>query len=671
MRLRTLFKSAFANGYNSSASKSIAGDFLADGSANILYTGAGRTEIFKGLTVKATVLGAQVQMNVGDAYGGLGDHSETGLGSVFRVLGAVFYIGAGKLYYNGAYQTASASSTLSIKKVTSGALGTAYQAGLAQPTAPTIFAVAPPAGYTGKNSGNVSVQIARVRSATGARSIASLTSNILFTSSQSVAVTLPLADSNGQDYWEIDVTKNGFGGDGAHVYLQETAESTVAATVTATATLDSDTTIGVPNGTLTSSNIGWTYTSAGDTATYVTAVGAADSHSAGKQTITLNAASVITGSQSATFTRAVGGVTRTIVIEWRDADIASADIAPFRDYPPPAGIFGGALGDVTFVDGCLGDTVNVVNFSANTTTTTAGNVIAVSDPGKPESYPPDNYLFTGDPPTAVIEGGDGVYWRFGANSLGVIQYVGGSPALSYEKVWSGIGVVNQNCATLGAGGRLYAFTGKRGLVRLGAHGEPDTSFAAAVMDDLAAFTAANVVMGYDANHGYVLVAHGTTILCYFEAANVWCAPITVTGLGSKTVQSMVTINGAVYIAFGDNSEILLYDFNVGSGSAAKAVTPWIPTTGEFDIVSRIRAVVRTDNTNSVTVKTFTNGDYATAKATQTATVAAAGFQQLTTLRPNVRSARMHRIELAYTSAGSGSAGFESVETLGETSEVTR
>jgi hypothetical protein len=133
---------------------------------------------------------------------------------------------------------------------------------------------------------------------------------------------------------------------------------------------------------------------------------------------------------------------------------------------------------------------------------------------------------------------------------------------------------------------------------------------------------------------------------------------------------MVTVNGACFLSFGDGSEIKLYDFNSGSGSAAKAVTPWIPTAGEFDIVSRIRAVVRTDNANDVTVKTFTNGDYTTAKATQTAAVDAAGFQQLPTLRPNVRGSRMHRIELAYTSSG-GSAGFEMVETQGETSEVTR
>lgn len=677
-RLRTLAKIIFSGGYNSSSSKTDVGNFMADGSSNVLPTGTGKNEIFKGVTVKSTVVGTKTMMNVGDTYCGLGKFDETGIGSIFRVLGAVFFIGAGRFYYTGLDTSAPASPTLSLKKVTSGSLGTTYQAGLAQPSSPTIFAVPAPSGLTGKNSGDVSVKIARVRSATGARSIASLTSNILTTSDQSVAITFPLADSNGQDYWEVDVTKNGEGGIGNHYYLTEIAESTLTATVTASATTDEATTIGVPNGTLTSSNIGWVYTSSGDTTTYVTGVGANDSHSAGKQEITLAAASVLTTTQSATFTRAVKGVPRTYTVEWRDADLVDADLAPYRDYPPPAGIFGGAIGDVVFVDGALGDTVDVANIRdpssdpdtwANTTITTPGNVIAVSDPAKPESFPPDNWLFTGEPPTAVIEGGDGLYWRFAANSLGVIRYVGGSPALSYEKLWTGIGVRNQNNVTLGAGGRLYAFTGQRGLVRLGAGGEPDTAFAAPVMDDLAAFTPANVVLGYDANNGFVLVAHGTTILAYYEAGGVWSAPLTVSGLGSKAIRSMVTINGAAYLSFTDSSEGKIYDFNVGSGTTAVVTTPWIPSAGEFDIVSRVKGVVRTDNANDVTVKVYINGS-GTASSNQTAPVAASGFQQLTTLRPNVRSARMHRVEMTYASSG-GSAGFESVETQGETSGVTQ
>lgn len=669
--LRQLARFTFSQGYVSSASKALTSDYLADGSQNILVTGSGKNVVFKGTTVKNAVTGSQVMMNVGSGYGGLGDHTETGIGNIFRVLGAIFFIGAGKLYYNGSYTSASASTTLSIKKVTSGSLGTTYQAGLAQPSAPVIFAVTPPAGYTGKNGGNVSVKIARVRSATGARSIASLTSNILSTTSpQSVAVTFPLPDANGQDYWEVDVTKNGEGGIGNHYFLQEIAESTIAETITANATTATAVTIGVPNGTLTSANIGWTYASSGDTDTYITAVGGNDSYAAGKQEITLAAASVLSTTQSATFTRAVNGVERTYVFEWVNADLSGADLAPYLDYPPPAGIFGGVINDVVFVDGAMGDSVNTTDNSANTTTTYRGNVIAVSEPAKPESFPPDGYLFCADSPTALIEGGEGLYWRFGANSLGIIRYVGGSPAINYEKFWGGVGVQNQNNVTLGAGGRLYAFTGQRGAVRLGANGMPDVEFALPVVDDMASWTAANTVLGFDANHGYVLFMNGTTILAYYEADGRWCAPCDISPtVGAKTIKSAVTVNGECYIAAGDNSEIKLYSFNSGTGSLGKAVTSWIPTAGEFDIVSRVRSAIRADNTSSATIKVYSNGSN-TASSSQTVTVPATGFQQLTTVRPNVRGCRVSRAAVEFTSSGSD-AGIEFIELLGDTSNITR
>lgn len=677
--LRDLAICTFHRGYDSSSPK-LTGqtDVMSDGSQNVLVLGTGKNEIFKGLTVKAAVAGSKVMMNAGDGYAGLGDYNETAIGCVWKVLGALFYIGAGKLFWNGVYQTASASTTLALKKFTAGVLGAAFQAGLAQPSAPNIFPVDPPSGYTGKNNGVVSVKTTRVRSQTGAVSNASPSSNVAQCNNQSVAVTFSSADSNGQDYWEVDVTKNGEGGLGNSFFLQEIAESVIAATIAASTITDADATITLPNGTLTSVNIGWQYTSSGDTTTYVTAVGANDSGGAGRQLITLNAASVLTTTQSATFTRAVGGVLRTYVFEWRDADIAGADLAPIRNYPPPAGVMGGVSGDVVFVDGCYGDTVNVTNQTDAQTgqaysATTAGNAIAVSDPAKPESFPPDNYIFTGDAPTAIIPGGEGIHWRFAQNSLGVIQYVGGSPALNYNRVWSGIGVKNQNNVTLGAGGRLYAYTGTRGLVRLGPSGEPDTQFASRVADDLVAgYTADTAVLGTDTNYGYIIVGAGRSLLAFYEAEEIWTTPLIATAdVGSKTLKAIVTVNGAAYLAFGDTSEIKLFDFNIGSGRLAKVTTAWIPSQQVTDVVSRVMAAVTTDTTSvTVTVKTFTNGDYATAKRTQTRALSASGFQFIPLVKPNVRAAKTHRMELSFTSTGVG-GGFEMVRSQGLSSDISQ
>jgi hypothetical protein len=755
---------------------------MGPGSQNLIITGTGANRIFKGITVKNSVTGSKTLMNVGDGYGGLGRYDDsTALGSVFRVLGAIFYIGAGKLFYNGTATGDTASSTLSLRKVVSGALsGSAYQAGLAQPSAPTISAITPPTGYTGKNDGTVSVKIARVRSATGARSIASPVSNTVQCKNQSVLVTFPSADANGQDYWEIDVTLNGYGGIGNHYFLQELAEtSVVGTTIAATATGVSSTTISVPNSTLTSSNVGWTiegtkqweyitcagsvtatgnaktvvtaagmtgspktitfsvtngdsattvatnlytalngdaavtavfdvyrdgvtvylkkktgtdstmnFTLQNDTSTgitevtsssggvintWVTAVGAADSASAGNQLITLNSAIGLaaTYTDSVTFTQAVSGVKRSYAFEWYDADLSGADLAPNRDYPPPAGIFGGVSGDVVFVDGALGDTVNTVTNSANTTPTTAGNAIAVSDPARPESFPPDNYLFTNDSPVALIEGTQGLYWRFGSNSLGVIRYVGGAPALSFERLWTGIGIKNQKNVTLGGGGRLYAYTGTRGAIRLGTGGEPDTFFAARVADDMASWTPANVVLGYDANYQYVLFGHNQTLLVYFEPMDIWCAPLDLSAtLGAKTIKAMVTYNSEVYIAAGDNSVINLYTFDAGSGTLGKFVTQWQETSAESDVLSRIRIALRADASSTLTVKTYTNGSD-TAFSTQSIDINS-GLQIPTTFRPNARNARIWKISGEMTSTGGTSpvSGWENMTVDGESSGIT-
>lgn len=678
--LRRLAKFTFGGGFNATPEQfNQPLNEMATGSSNIMISGTGRTSTWAGNLEQATLEGSKVVMNVGDDHGGLGSRADPeGVGSIFRVLGAWFFIGAGSLFKNGVDTGANALTTLQIKTVTSGSLGTTYQAGLAQPSAPIISAVTPPATYTGKNNGVVSVRIARVRAATGARSNASLSSNVVTATNQSIAVTFPSADANGQDYWEVDVTKNGEGSLGNHFFLQEIPESVIAATVTANATTDADTTINLPNGTLTSSHIGWRYTSAGDTTTYVTAVGANDSGGAGFQQITLAAASVLTTTQSATFTRAVEGATRTYVFEWRDADIIGSDLAPIRDYPPPAAIFGGVLGDVVFVDGALGDTVNVTQYAidnsisrANTSTTYRGNAIAVSDPARPESFPPDNYIFTNDPPTALLPGTHGVYWRFSRNSLGVIRYIGGSPAVTYERLWTGIGIANQKLCTLGSGGRLYAFTGGSGLVRLGVNGEPETAFASKVHGLLTNVT----WLGYDPAGQYVLVGTTTTIYAFHEPSEKWCAPLVMTHTGAGTVPSWlhcVSHNGVALISGDDvdNSLYKFYQFNGGAGLNLIAypvlVTPWVKSEGSFDILSRLY----------VDLNTGSGGGSANMSASVSCNAGAFigysgvidvgdGLQNAAVIKPNVRNARSWRVSLSHQTAS-----FEQIIVEGETSQVT-
>jgi hypothetical protein len=679
--LRRLAKFTLNGGYNSSTPRfDQALNEMAQGSQNILIDGTGRTKPFTGFNAVGGVTGSRVLMNVGDDYGGLGSRSDSeGVGSIFRVLGAWFFIGAGSLFKNGVDTSADASTTLQIKKVTSGSLGTTYQAGLAQPSAPIISAVTPPSGYSGKNNGVVSVKIARVRAATGARSNASLVSNIITTTNQSVAVTFPSVDVNGQDYWEVDVTKNGEGAIGNHFFLQEIPETVIAEAITASRVATNSTTIKVANGTLTSAHIGWQYTSSGDVTTYITNVGAADSGGAGQQEITLAAANGSTNTQNATFTRAVAGVTRTYVFEWKDTDIVGSDLAPTRDYPPPAAIFGGVLGDVVFVDGALGDTVDVTQYAidnsisrANTTTTFRGNAIAVSDPSRPESFPPDNYLFTNDPPTALLPGTHGIYWRFSRNSLGVVRYVGGSPAITYERLWTGLGIENQKLCTLGAGGRLYAFTGSKGLVRLGINGEPDTAFAGPIHRDLD--TATVTWLGYDGRGQYVLVGTTTRIFAFHEPTGRWCAPVVATNGAASVPQWLhcVTQNGQAIIAANDpdSSTYKLYNFNEAGLSVTAYptfVTPWVRSEQSFDILSRVYVDLdagASGGSTNLSLSISCNGGQFTGYSSTSIDVDN-NLQNVAVVRPNVSNARSWNLTLTHNTAN-----FEQVTVEGESSNIT-
>lgn len=868
--LRRLATFLFNKGYVSSGLKLLNDtESMGVGSKNIIFTGTGANRVFKGVSNRAGIVGAKTLMNVGDGYGGLGSPVDTSaLGSVFRVLGAIFYIGAGRLNYNGAAYGDEASSTLQLKKFEGGSLGEAYDAGLPQPSAPTIAAITPTAGLTGKNDGTVSVKVARVRSATGARSIASETSNVVNCKNQSVLVTFPNVSDNGQDYWEVDVTLNGFGGVGNHYFLQEIKESDIAGTTkTETATATSVATeITLPNSTLTTANVGWkilgtqqwkyitctvdplTPVGAGDAKTVVTAagltgtpltltfavgaaatatdiatalynkltsetgtgkimdlfdvyrdgatvyikkktgedatlnftlendtstdvpevttasngkidtwvaaVGANGSGGGSTQKVTLNTPiGMYSGTtDTVTITNATSGVARSYAIEWTDGDLAGADLAPIYDYPPPAGTFGGVLGDVTFVDGAFGDTVDVVAGTvAKNGGTDGGNAIAISEPARPESFSPDNYIFTNDAPSALLPGSQGLYWRFGKNSLGVIRYIGNRPALTYERLWTGIGVQKQANCTLASGGRLYAYTGKRGAVRLGAEGQPDTFFAAPVADDMAPWTAADVVLGYDANFQYVFYAHNQTILAYFEPMGVWCAPLDLSAtLGPRSIKAMVTYNSEVYIAAGytytrnissfnattdlitatahgfsngdrvrivkgaeavlptglsDNviyhvvsatantfavsttsggaavnitdagtgtftvvgGSVDLYSFDTGGGMTATLVTQWQQSPLESDILSRVRLGLLSDTAATSSMAYLTNG-YDTPTMVQNFNVRS-GLQIPTTLRPNVRNARMWKLKATLESSG-GNAGWQNIIVEGDTSGIT-
>jgi hypothetical protein len=660
-------------------------DMMTRGSENFMLTGLGKLQVFKGLTIIPGKLGSIVMMNVAEDFAGLGSGTPygptsvidgTAFGNVFNVFSALFFIGKGLLRVSGvdalSYKPSPpaplpppvpvvADTTLQLLVKYNGSytdpLSGPWQAGLAQPSAPSIQAVNPPTGFSGKVNGVVSVVTWRIRSTTGAVSIQSEVSNIVSAFNQSIAVTLPLPDANGQDYWGIGVTLNQEGSTGSHFELTEIPESDVSHSVVKVnmAITAGSPTIQSVGATFTSDMIGWPVILSGGTPdigtpfnSYVIAVPAAD-----QLTLAANAPTTSTGVHMTASTGAAG-TPRTVVVEWRDGDLVGKPLAPTRDFPPPEGLYAGSLQDLTFVDGCYGD-------NSLTPTSNRPSAIAPSEFGKPESFSPDTVIFTNDTPVGLIRG-DEVYWRLCKNSVYVLRYIQG---LSVEPVWQNMGCDYQHNAVLGEGGRLYMWPTKRGPIRMDYYGLVDASFAVKIADDLIDCTdAVQRVLGWYDDLHVVVFCYGKKIWPWFADLEEWGAPADLTGLiAGDHIVSAVTVARQLQIS-DDKDNLYIYD--VGTGSVGKVRTAWIPSSNSMDTVAAIIASIRADNTTQpVTIKVFADGDDDTEICSFDLIPPRTGFQRLPAIWPNVQDCEMHKLEITITSTTpEGDCGLELAESFG-------
>ena len=650
-----------SQGYISSSPKESDGDYMAAGSENVMYTGSGKTQAFKGVTEREDQDGGIVMQNVAENYASLGQASDgSAFGNAYNVFSALFYIGKGLLRLNGISLLVQASTVLSLLLKRSGSYtdpqSGPWQGGLAKSSAAIIRAVTPPAGMSGKVNGVVSIVIWRIRSTTGAVSVRSDVSNIVGATNQSIAVALPLPDANGQDYWGIGVTKHGEGRTGSHFEYTEIAESTVAESLSRTDVVTNSASLDVTSATggFTGTHIGWVATFSGGTPSigsfqsYVTGVPNAN-------TLTLAAMPPTTSTGvSMTLSRGDSGQGRTVVIEWRDGDLVGKPFAPSRDFPPPAGLYSGALEDITFVDGCYADAVDATSGS------NPGSAIAPSEKGKPESFSPDNVIPTNSLPTALVRG-DGLYWRWSRNDLMVLRYLPGENPLSVEIVWEGIGIEYQHNTCLGEGGRLYLWPSERGAMRMGENGLPDTGFANQVADDLAACTdPAKRVVGWYGLKQTVVYMYEKRAWPFFTNLEIWGAP------------ADLEIEGNVRSCIPDNNKLLisddldnLYEYDKGTGSVMKIRTGWKPAAEMLDTVHAVIPSVRADNTNPVSVRVYADGDESTAVQELLTDPSRVGYQVLPAVYPNVIDCQSFAVEVEIESTTAvGDVGLESLTVLG-------
>jgi len=359
----------------------------------------------------------------------------------------------------------------------------------------------------------------------------------------------------------------------------------------------------------------------------------------------------------------VDGVPNSVELEWSDGSLVGKDLAPILDFPPPAGTFGAAIEDVVAVIGCYGDTV------AGVSTTSPGTAIAVSLPIFIESFPPDNLLFLPAPPKAVLSrAADGFVFIGGEGYVAALLYTGGKNPLSLRVLWPTTGIAGPNSWFLGEGGRLYAASGKRGLVRINESGEPDTTFAEDIVDDTASWTMANVVGGYDAEHNRDVFGHAQVLYCFNPQREKWDAPIDISGKVTGNLCACVPVSGGLLLATNDGATMRLYTFNSSTGMTWEvySITELSPQIQAQIFAAEIAG--RFDTTNNVTFKIFTNGD-TLAALSKTITPARTGRLHLPTQKPNVRGAKSYQVYLAQT-AGTGDAGPDRVRLQGIGSNIS-
>jgi len=301
--------------------------------------------------------------------------------------------------------------------------------------------------------------------------------------------------------------------------------------------------------------------------------------------------------------------------------------------------------------------------------TSPGTAVAVSLPVFIESFPPDNLLFLPAPPKGVLgRAADGFVFIGGEGYVAALLYTGGKNPLSLRVLWPTTGIASANGWFLGEGGRLYAATGKRGLVRIGEDGQPETEWAKDITDDTASWTMANVVGGFDADHNRDVFGHGQMLYCFNPQTNQWDTPIDLNPKIIGNLCAMVPVSGGLLLATTDGSTIRLYTFNSGTGMTYTAIGQIHLSEAEQDILLNMQIGIRSDTTNSVTTRIFVNGETSTSSDSRILTPVANKAQHLPTQRPNVKGAKSHQVSLSQACAASD-AGPDFVRISGVSSNI--
>lgn len=635
MRAQILDKVSGELGYIDSFPENFEGNAMTYGSRNLLISGDGKLRSFKGLAALSGN-GSSVMFSFGAGTAGLAKSGGIdGKGSVYAGPSlACIYIGTGDVLVDRVSLSTAASTTLALRLLRSGsytgsALNGPFTAGLAAPLAGTLAA-----GAAGLITGAVSFKHTWVRNATGAEGNASPASNTITFSATKANYLISETAPNGADRIRLYPTPRGFGSTGPNYFYVEKTVASFRRTVTDVVT----------NSTITITSATAAFTAADVGASVVLSGGGSLSTTIATFT---NATTVDLAAAPGWSTSGnTGVISDLIIVDFSDADL-QARLAPIDYNVPPVGVWAFQLESVWAVVGCYGDTVLGPTVSA------PGNSIAVSRVNRYEAFPADFLLGLPAAPTGIAQRASEAFtYVWGTSYVGACTFTGGSPPISLQILWANTGFANQHSACIASGGQLYGFSSQRGMIRIGADGEPDIEFGVRVQKIVEGWTAANVVVGWDSDHTSVIYLHGSVLLAFNTTTEKWSAPVDVSASPmsiSGSAVSAATNGSSLAFSLNNAGTFTAYPFNTGtSGSIWEWYSTW-RTGGMPEILKTIGPLRGTFKHNDATTnkvvttkiyKQDANGVYQTSAAAKTisTTIAAVGTQHFIS-KCNVRNAK--------------------------------
>ena len=622
-----LSRHTFYNGFSATpifAPEGSDASYLAPGSRNLLYL-AGVMRPWKGMDSQGANSGIRTMLTVGSTWGGLADDGATqGKGSFFQdVSKSLWFIGAGtpEIESTPIASGVSASINLQVSIADNGVYdsSTTFEAGMSQPSPPDIGVISVPLSGTGLLTQPVAAKIARFRSSTGARSIASLSSAVVNPVNQSVRLTYPLP-AEGQDFWPTFFNQPGFGGVGLYYRVPyngslDIPESLIGgtrqvetATVVGAITLSGNAKVVVTASGMTNSpktipvavlitdtasivagkmrvvlaadtDVSAFFNVSGAGANIVlTAIDAAandatmniatDNDTCTGLTAEPTSANTTAGNAPAT----IDGIPRSLEFDFVAGDLVP-EVAYIDDYPPPAGTNAVRLENVMVVLGCYGDS------TASVSASDPGTVGAVSLPNFYESYPPTFLVYFPESIVDVLSRPTDSYAYVGhKNSITAMQYVGvvNGPAVQVNTISPDIGVpfAHNWCQFQGL---LYVYSAKGSLWRMTSDGAWDNTFANDIRELIQDLDPEDVVLGTHPNTMSLVLFYPGGSVSWNIQNGKWSPEQLTSDAGvSGDPISCATSQGDLYVTLDDSGTQTAYKWDSGATEMpVTALTNWI------------------------------------------------------------------------------------------------